>query len=167
MAYPKTILIGDRVRYESAAGTIRGEVVKIMQDRNAAGNMIDWIYIEYYNHKSPTKKSIVRLADGALEMIKFVVTFRDVELQKVCSIMIWKTSKTIIKNLVTDSYDVEWLELLTGNDEEILLALKNVEAELWQEGYIMLDTSSFKPKDINNIRQAAVKQLIIATEEDA
>jgi hypothetical protein len=85
MAYPKTILIGDRVRYESAAGTIRGEVVKIMQDRNAAGNMIDWIYIEYYNHKAPTKKSIVRLADGALEMMRFVVTFRDVELQKVAA----------------------------------------------------------------------------------
>jgi hypothetical protein len=31
MTAPKTILIGDRVRYESAAGTIRGEVVKIMK----------------------------------------------------------------------------------------------------------------------------------------
>lgn len=85
MAYPKTILIGDRVRYESAAGTIRGEVVKIMQDRNAAGNMIDWIYIEYYNHKAPIKKSIARLADTALEMMRFVITFRDVELQKVAA----------------------------------------------------------------------------------
>lgn len=77
MAYPKTILIGDRVRYESAAGTIRGEVVKIMKDWNAAGDLIDWIYIEYYNEKSPTKHSIVRLADTALEMMKFKVIFRD------------------------------------------------------------------------------------------
>ena len=77
MAAPKTILIGDRVRYESAAGMIRGEVVKIMQDRNAAGDMIDWIYVEYFNPKSPSKHSIVRLADTALEMMKFVVTFRD------------------------------------------------------------------------------------------
>lgn len=77
MAYPKTILIGDRVRYESVAGTIRGEVVKIMKDRNAAGDMIDWIYIEYYNEKSPSKYSIVRLADTALEMMKFKVIFRD------------------------------------------------------------------------------------------
>lgn len=77
MAYPKTILIGDRVRYESAAGTIRGEVVKIMKDLNAAGNMIDWIYVEYYNEKSPSKYSIVRLADTALEMMKFRVIFRD------------------------------------------------------------------------------------------
>jgi hypothetical protein len=77
MTAPKTILIGDRVRYESAAGTIRGEVVKIMKAMNAAGNMIDWIYIEYYNEKSPSNYSITRLADTALEMMKFKVTFRD------------------------------------------------------------------------------------------
>ena len=77
MTAPKTILIGDRVRYESAAGTIRGEVVKIMKAYNAAGNLIDWIYIEYYNEKSPSNYSIVRLADTALEMMKFKVTFRD------------------------------------------------------------------------------------------
>ncbi len=77
MAAPKTILIGDRVRYESAAGTIRGEVVKIMQDFNANGDLIDWIYIEYYNEKLPSKYSIARLADTALEMMKFKVIFRD------------------------------------------------------------------------------------------
>jgi hypothetical protein len=81
MAYPKTILIGDRVRYESAAGTIRGEVVKIMKDYNANNDLIDWIYIEYYNEKSPSKYSIVRLADTALVMMKFVVTFRDIDIQ--------------------------------------------------------------------------------------
>ena len=77
MTAPKTILIGDRVRYESAAGTSRGEVVKIMRDLNAAGEMIDWIYVQYYNEKSPSKFSIVRLADTALEMMKFRVIFRD------------------------------------------------------------------------------------------
>ena len=76
MTAPKTILIGDRVRYESAAGTIYGEVVKIMRDLNAAGDMIDWIYVEYHNEKSPSKKSIVRLADTALAMMKFKVIFR-------------------------------------------------------------------------------------------
>lgn len=81
MAAPKTVLVGDRVRYESAAGTIRGEVVKIMQDRNARGDMIDWIYVEYYNEKSPSKHSIVRLAETALEMMKFQVTFRDIDVQ--------------------------------------------------------------------------------------
>lgn len=81
MAAPKTVLVGDRVRYESAAGTIRGEVVKITRDLNAAGNMINWIYVEYYNEKSPSKYSIARLADTALAMMKFVVTFRDLEIR--------------------------------------------------------------------------------------
>jgi hypothetical protein len=81
MTAPKTVLVGDRVRYESAAGTIRGEVVKIMKDRNAAGDLIDWIYVEYYNEKSPSKYSIARLADPALAMMKFVVTFRDIDVQ--------------------------------------------------------------------------------------
>jgi hypothetical protein len=77
----KTVLIGDRVRYESAAGTIRGEVIRIVQSKNAAGDMIDWIHIEYHNEKSPNKKSIAVLAETSLEMMKFVVTFRDIEIQ--------------------------------------------------------------------------------------
>lgn len=77
MTASKTVLIGDRVRYESAAGTIRGEVVKITKDWNAAGQLIDWIYVEYYNEKSPSKYSIARLADTALQMMKFKVIFRD------------------------------------------------------------------------------------------
>lgn len=81
MTYPTNVLIGDRVRYESAAGTIRGEVVKILQDRNAAGDMIDWIYVEYYNEKSPSKYSITRLAETSLQMMKFNVIFRDWDLQ--------------------------------------------------------------------------------------
>jgi hypothetical protein len=77
MATPKTVLIGDRVRYESAAGTISGEVVKIMRAPNAAGKLIDWIYVEYPNEKSPCNSSIARLAETSLETMKFVVTFRD------------------------------------------------------------------------------------------
>ena len=81
MPAPKTVLVGDRVRYESAAGTIRGEVIRIVKAKNAANNMIDWIHVEYYNHNSPTKKSIAVLAEPALAMMKFVVTFRDIEIQ--------------------------------------------------------------------------------------
>lgn len=80
-SYPKTILVGDRVRYESVAGTIRGEVINIHRAMNAANNMIDWIYVEYYNEKSPNKKSVAVLADTALEMMKFVVTFRDIDVR--------------------------------------------------------------------------------------
>jgi len=81
MAYPKTVLIGDRVRWTSAAGTLRGEVIRIVRAKNASGNMIDWIHVEYYNEKSPTKKSIAVLADTSLEMLNFVVTFRDINIQ--------------------------------------------------------------------------------------
>lgn len=84
MSYPKTVIVGDRVRYESAAGTIRGEVIRIVQSKNAAGNMIDWIHVEYHNEKSPTKKSIAVLAETSLEMMKFVVTFRDIDIQVAC-----------------------------------------------------------------------------------
>ena len=51
--------------------------VQVMKDWNAAGDLIDWIYVEYYNEKSPTKSSIARLADTALAMMKFKVIFRD------------------------------------------------------------------------------------------
>lgn len=75
------VLVGDRVRYESAAGTIRGEVVRIVRAKNARGDMINWIHIEYHNEKAPTKKSIAVLAETALSMMKFRVTFRDIEIQ--------------------------------------------------------------------------------------
>ena len=81
MAAPKTVLVGDRVRYESAAGTIRGEVIRIVRAKNAAGDMIDWIHVEYYNEKSPTKSSIAVLAETSLAMMKFQVTFRDIDIQ--------------------------------------------------------------------------------------
>ena len=82
--------------------------------------------------------------------------------------MIWKTSKTIIKNLVSDAWDEEWLESLTGNDQEVLLALESVKSELWQEGYITLDTTSLTLKDFNNIRLAAADRMLwlVAVEED-
>jgi len=73
MTVPKTILIGDRVRYESAAGTIRGEVVKIDQALNAAGGMIDWIHI---SHTLRGHQTVTRLADTALAMMQFKIIFR-------------------------------------------------------------------------------------------
>ncbi len=81
MAYPTNILIGDRVRYESAAGTIRGEVIRIVQAKNAANEMINWIHVQYYNDKSPSKNSIAVLAETSLVMMKFKVIFRDTVIQ--------------------------------------------------------------------------------------
>lgn len=79
MSASKTVLVGDHVCYESAAGTICGEVVKIMRAPNAEGKLIDWIYVEYINEKSPCNYSIARLAETSLETMKFVVTFRDLQ----------------------------------------------------------------------------------------
>ena len=77
VSYPETVLVGDRVRYNSAEGTVRGEVVNIVKAKNALGDIVNWIHIESYNDKSPTKKSIAVLAETALPMMKFEVIFRD------------------------------------------------------------------------------------------
>jgi hypothetical protein len=81
MNAPKTILIGDRVRYESAAGAIRGVVTLIEYEKNAAGYIIPWIVVEY-QFNSYTKIR-TRLADTSLAMMKFEVIFRDIPAKKV------------------------------------------------------------------------------------
>lgn len=74
MTAPKTVLVGDRVRYESAAGTIRGEVVAI-EDRPCADLVVrPWIVVEHFYHGRVVRTS---LADTALAMMKFKVIFRD------------------------------------------------------------------------------------------
>jgi hypothetical protein len=73
MTAPKTILIGDRVRYESAAGTIRGEVVKIADAECADGRVRPWIHISHMMHG---RQTVTALSDAALPMMKFKVTFR-------------------------------------------------------------------------------------------
>lgn len=68
---------GDRVRYESAAGTIRGEVHNIDLAENAAGQLIPWIHIE---HCVKNKYVVTRIAgtEENLRMMKFQVNFRGV-----------------------------------------------------------------------------------------
>lgn len=74
MTAPKTVLIGDRVRYESAAGTIRGEVVAI-EDRLCGDNVLrPWIVVEHTMYNKPVRTS---LSDASLAMMKFKVIFRD------------------------------------------------------------------------------------------
>jgi hypothetical protein len=78
MAYPKTVLVGDRVRYESAAGTIRGEVIDIVDRVCADGVARPWICVK---HNLYFSGSVTWLPDSALAMMKFVVTFRDIGVQ--------------------------------------------------------------------------------------
>lgn len=78
MSAPKTILVGDRVRYESAAGTIRGEVVDIA-DRMCADDVVrPWIGVQHFLNG---RETVTYLSDASLGMMKFVVTFRDINVQ--------------------------------------------------------------------------------------
>ena len=79
MTAPKTVLIGDRVRWTSAAGTLRGEVINIFPSKNANDDLIMWIMIEYIGPRGIPCHAT--LADTALEMMQFKVIFRDIEIQ--------------------------------------------------------------------------------------
>lgn len=78
MTAPKTVLVGDRVRYVSAAGTIRGEVVDIVDRKCGDGVVRPWIVVEHTVNNKSVRTS---LADSALAMMKFTVTFRDINTQ--------------------------------------------------------------------------------------
>ena len=72
------IRVGDRVRWECHAGTLRGQIISIDLDLNANQELIPWIKIETFVNG---KEQRVRLCGtyGYLKMMKFQVNFRDVE----------------------------------------------------------------------------------------
>jgi hypothetical protein len=73
------ILVGDRVRWESNEGTVRGEVKQIFDALDAYGDTIHFYYIEYLDGFGlPT---MAMIAEDRLAEIEFKVTFRDVEIQ--------------------------------------------------------------------------------------
>jgi hypothetical protein len=70
------VMIGDRVRYTSAAGTIRGEVVGMRLALNAANTIVPWIMIQYMDMYAYKRVEICGTEDN-LKMMKFRVNFRD------------------------------------------------------------------------------------------
>jgi hypothetical protein len=76
MSNVTTVLIGDRVRYESAEGTIRGEVVGMYLSKNAAGTLIPWLQISRIVNNKPNVVSIAGTEDNLI-MMKLQVIFRD------------------------------------------------------------------------------------------
>ena len=70
------VKIGDRVRYTSAAGTLRGEVVDMRLGLTAANTIVPWIMIQYMNMYSYKRVEICGTEDN-LKMMKFRVNFRD------------------------------------------------------------------------------------------
>jgi hypothetical protein len=69
----RDVRLGDVVRWESAAGTMRGEVVSMDMAPTAAGDYVPWYTIKSWNN------STTRLCGRAsyLTMMKFEVIFRD------------------------------------------------------------------------------------------
>lgn len=70
--------IGDRVRWESMIGPVRGEVKSIRLARNAAGELVPWIMLEYYRSMDTSTVELCGTEQN-LTMMKFRVTFRDKE----------------------------------------------------------------------------------------
>ena len=70
------VRVGDRVRWESAAGTIRGEILEIRLAQNANNELIPWLIIEFYNNNKACKTMLCGTEDY-LNMMKFKVNFRD------------------------------------------------------------------------------------------
>lgn len=72
----KDIRIGDRVRWESAAGHLRGEVYDIRLGRSAAETLVPWIFIKYFNKLGKEDTTFFCGDEEYLNMLKFQVNFR-------------------------------------------------------------------------------------------
>ena len=70
------VKLGDRVRYTSAAGTLRGEVVDMRIALNAAKELVPWVMIQYMDMYAYKRVEICGTEDN-LKMLKFRVNFRD------------------------------------------------------------------------------------------
>jgi len=77
----KLVRIGDRVRWESAAGTIRGEIVDISLGLNAKEELVPWLTVERIVEQDQVRRNVLCGTDSYLKMMKFTVIFRDIEKQ--------------------------------------------------------------------------------------
>ena len=73
------VRIGDRVRWASAAGVLRGEVVNMGLGRGLAGTLAPWVDIKYTNFRGLVKTVRLCGSDSALKALHFRVNFRDKE----------------------------------------------------------------------------------------
>ena len=72
------VKIGDRVRWESMIGTVRGEVVSMRLAMSGAGTLVPWITVAYTRSGRDTSVELPGTEDY-LKMMKFRVNFRDKE----------------------------------------------------------------------------------------
>lgn len=71
------VQIGDRVRWTSSAGVLRGEIVNMCLALNSAGTLVPWIDIKYTNFRGLVKTVRLCGSDDHLKMLRFRVNFRD------------------------------------------------------------------------------------------
>ena len=70
------VKIGDRVRWNSAAGTLRGTVVGMRLGLTAANTLVPWIMIEYIRNNREVHIELCG-TESNLKMMQFRVNFRD------------------------------------------------------------------------------------------
>ena len=75
MTAPKTVLVGDRVRWMSRDGWKRGEVLQIFNTQDAYGEYVDYFRIAYNDGFGGT--GVAMMCDDQLDELQFRVTFRD------------------------------------------------------------------------------------------
>lgn len=73
-----SVRVGDRVRWTSADGTLRGEISEIRLNKNADGKLIPWVFIDYIQDNM-TKTAMLAGTEANLSLMKFQVNFRDQE----------------------------------------------------------------------------------------
>lgn len=71
------VKIGDRVRWTSAAGTIRGEIVGMRLGLTAANTLVPWVMIEYIQNNRAVRAELCG-TESNLKMMQFRVNFRDI-----------------------------------------------------------------------------------------
>jgi hypothetical protein len=72
----KAIKVGDRVRWQYATVTLRGEVVDISLDADENDVLTPWLTIESIVGNNPVRTRVCGSTSN-LKMIKLTVTFRD------------------------------------------------------------------------------------------
>jgi hypothetical protein len=81
MVVPKSVLVGDRVRWKSLAGLLEGNVSSVDLDLNAAGDMINWITVNFkVSYNWDTHDAYARIPETMFEQLQFEVIDRNMEL---------------------------------------------------------------------------------------
>jgi len=71
------IMVGDRVRWQSPVGAMRGEVKEISLKLNAKNELVPWLIIQTGSFSGLSHLNQVTVCGNDLKMMKFEVIFSD------------------------------------------------------------------------------------------